>query len=420
MTSDGLDVRVEGITKQFGETRALSDVSLGVRPGSVHALVGENGAGKSTLGRIVSGVIRPDTGRILVDAAPIEFREPRDALAAGIATIAQEICLVPALNAIDNILLGIETSRLGLVRRDAMVERCRELADRVGFDIPLKRPVGGLSIAQQQQVEILRALSRDARLIVMDEPSARLSQVETGKLHEIVRHLKAEGRSVLLISHFLAEVLEAADDVTILRDGRTVRSSATSDETEETLVEGMLGRKVGAQFPPRTSADLTVSAVLSGAAVSRRRACSDASLELRPGEIVGLSGLVGAGRSELGLALAGAARASAGTIEIDGIAVDFRSPRVALRAGVFLLPESRRTRACSCQRSVRENVSVASLSRLGRVGFVRRERSVGSRRDPRRLAIVAASAEVPVDVAVRRQPAEGALRATLAVRAREC
>jgi ABC-type sugar transport system ATPase subunit len=373
VTAAGLDVRVEDITRHFGETRALSEVSLSVRPGSVHALVGENGAGKSTLGRIISGVIRPDSGRILIDGTPVAFGTPHDALDAGVATIAQELALVPALSAVENVLLGIESSRLGVVRRAEMVVRYRELAERAGFDIPPKRPVGSLPIAQQQQVEILRALSRDARLIVMDEPTARLSGQETVKLHELIGRLKASGRSVLLISHFLAEVLAVADEVTVLRDGRTVRTSPTTEETEESLVEAMLGRAAGAQFPERRFADTAAAT----APVLRASDLSgpgfvEASLDLWPGEIVGLSGLVGAGRSELGRVLAGAARASAGSLQVGGVPVHFRSPRDGRRAGVFMLPESRRDQGLFFLRPVRENVSVGSLSMFSRLGFVDR------------------------------------------------
>jgi len=375
MTGAGLDIRVEEVSKSFGETRALSAVSLSVAAGSVHGLVGENGAGKSTLGRIISGVIRPDVGAVLVNGEPVDFRSPRDALDLGIATIAQEIALVPALSAAENVLLGVEPSRLGFVRRRSMTASYRALAESVGFDIPAGRPVGQLAIAQQQQVEILRALSRDARLIVMDEPSARLSGAEVGKLHALIRRLAADGRSVLLISHFLNEVLEVADQVTVLRDGRVVSSRSCADESPSTLIESMLGRELGAQFPPIAVPATDAPVVLRVTELSGP-GFADVSLDVRAGEVVGLAGLVGAGRTELGRALVGASRPSAGRIELGGQTRRFGSPRDARRAGVFMLPESRRDEGLIYLRSIRDNVTLASLDQLTRAGFTdsRRER----------------------------------------------
>ncbi|HWH24655.1 MAG TPA: sugar ABC transporter ATP-binding protein [Candidatus Limnocylindria bacterium] len=377
MVGNGLDLRVEAISKSFGETRALSEVSLSVRPASVHALVGENGAGKSTLGRIIAGIIRPDAGRIYIDGEPVELNWPRDALDRGIAAIAQEIALVPSLTAAENVLLGVEPCRLGFVRRRTMAQRYRELAASVGFEVPADRPVGSLSIAQQQEVEILRALSRNARLVVMDEPSARLSAAETDKLHRLIRALAEGGRSVLLISHFLNEVLAVADTVSVLRDGRAVHEAPTATQTEASLVEKMLGRKLGAQFPARRPAPPSAPVVLRAADLSGP-GFDGVSLAVRAGEIVGLAGLVGAGRTEVGRAIVGAAPVHAGTLEIDGAERRFKTPRDGRRRGVLMIPESRREQGLFHLRSARENVSVASLEQLSRLGFVesRRERTV--------------------------------------------
>ena len=369
MTDSGLDLRVEVVSRQFGETRALSDVSLSVRPGSVHALVGENGAGKSTLGRIISGVIRPDSGRIIVDGATVSFDSPRHALDRGIATIAQEIALVPALGAAANVLLGVEPRRLGFLRRAEARTRYERLAADAGFDIPADLPVGSLSIAAQQQVEILRALSRDARLIVMDEPTARLSIAEAEKLHAVIRRLVADGRSVLLISHFLEEVLAVADEVTVLRDGRVVRNGLAATQSRASLIEAMLGRKLGAQFPdrrpPPADAPVVVEAIsLAGPSFT------DISLIVRAGEIVGLAGLVGAGRSEFAQAILGAAPVSAGHVTIGGRVARFSTPRQALREGVVMIPESRRDQGLFYLRPTRENVSVSSLGQFTRLGVV--------------------------------------------------
>ncbi len=376
MPPAGIDLRVEDVSKQFGETRALSEVSLSALPAFVHALVGENGAGKSTLGRIISGIVRPDSGRVLVNGEPVEFESPRHALDRGIATIAQELALVPALDAAANVLLGVEPSRLGFVQRPELRERFSRLAAEAGFDLPLHRPVGSLSMAQQQQVEVLRALSRDARLIVMDEPTARLSAAETDKLHAIIRSLAADGRSVLLISHHLDEVLSVADEVTVLRDGMVVHHGPTAGESQASLIRAMLGRELGAQFPARRPAPADTPALIRTVELSGP-GFRDVSLTVRAGEIVGLAGLVGAGRSELARAIMGATRPTAGRVEIAGRVASFRTPRQAVREGVLMIPESRRDQGIFQLRPTRENVSISSLERFSRWGVVhgRGERS---------------------------------------------
>lgn len=367
--TDGIDLRVEDVSKHFGETRALSEVSLSVLPASVHALVGENGAGKSTLGRIISGVVRRDSGRVLVNGEPVEFDSPRQALDRGIATIAQEIALVPGLDVAANVLLGVEPARLGFVQRRELRDRFDRLAAEAGFDLPLDRPVGSLSIAQQQQVEILRALSRDARLIVMDEPSARLSQVETDKLHAIIRALAADGRSVLLISHHLDEVLSVADEVTVLRDGMVVHHGPTASESQASLIRYMLGRELGAQFPAHRPAAADAPVVIRTAGLSGA-GFADVSLTIRAGEIVGLAGLVGAGRSEFARTIFGAAQPTAGSVELGGQVVEFGIPRQAVRAGLAMIPESRRDQGVFYLRPTRENVSMSSLDQFSRLGIV--------------------------------------------------
>jgi rhamnose transport system ATP-binding protein len=391
----GLELRVEGLSKSFGETRAVRDVSLGVLPGSVHALVGENGAGKSTLGRIIAGVIQPDEGTVVIDGEPVHLRSPRDALDRGIATIAQELALVPSLTAAENVLLGAEPRRLGFVRRRALVDEYARLAAAAGFDVPTDRPVAALSVAQQQEVEILRALSRDARLIVLDEPSARLSAAEAAKLRAIIRALADSGRSVLLISHFLEEVLAVADAVTVLRDGQVVRNAAASDETEASLIESMLGRELGAQFPERRPPPADAPVVLRATDL-RGPGFSSVSLEVRAGEIVGLAGLVGAGRTEFGRVVAGAERAVGGTLEITGQARTFGTPREARRRGVLMIPESRREQGLFHRRPARENVSVSTVDELSLGGFVdlRRERRVTD--DVLTRATVNAPGDTPV------------------------
>jgi simple sugar transport system ATP-binding protein/ribose transport system ATP-binding protein len=238
------------IDKSFGGTRALDGVSLDFRAGSVHALVGENGAGKSTLAKIISGVIAPDRGQLILKGRSIVLGSPRAARDAGIALVAQELALVPRMTAPDNVYLGLEPRRAGVLDRRALRARYRALAADVGFDVPEDVPVARLSLARRQQVEILRALASDAGLLVLDEPTAALSSVEAEHLHDVVRRLVRAGRAVVLVSHFLGEVLAIADTISVLRDGRLVRSGPAAGETEASLIAAMLGRSVSHTYPP--------------------------------------------------------------------------------------------------------------------------------------------------------------------------
>ena len=294
MTDGPAHVELVGISKHFGGVRALDEISLSIPSGTVHALVGENGAGKSTLAKIVAGAVTADEGQLLIQGSPAAFRSPREALAHGIAMIAQELLVVPKLSVAENVFLGTEPRRSGWVQRRALHRRYEELAQRAGFGLPADQAAGSLRTAEQQQVEILRALARDAQLLVMDEPSGALSRTDTERLHEIIRSLAAAETTVLLVSHFLREVLALSDTVTVLRDGRLVRSGVAAEETEESLIQAMLGRPLGAAFPPkppqRGDAPIALSARgLSGPGIS------STSLEVRVGEIVGIAGLVGAG-----------------------------------------------------------------------------------------------------------------------------
>ncbi len=363
-------LELSGVVKTFGSTRALDDVSLQVRTGSIHALVGENGAGKSTLGKIVAGVFRPDHGTLVLEGTPTSFSSPREALDHGIAHVAQELALVPQLTAAQNVFLGVEPRRGGFIRRGDLRARFERLAADAGFEIPADAPVGALPIGRQQQVEILRALARDAQLIVFDEPTASLSAAEVLRLHGVLRKLAAAGRSVILVSHFLGEILELSDTVTILRDGRVVRTAATADETEASLISGMLGRTLSRTFPSkvRPAGDAPAALVVQDLTAPGVRGVS---LTVRVGEIVGLAGLIGAGRSELARAIFGAVPGTAARLTLGETQLG-ASPEASIQAGVALIPESRKDEGLLLGRPVRENVSLANLSRLTRLGFVRR------------------------------------------------
>ncbi|MEX1141077.1 MAG: sugar ABC transporter ATP-binding protein [Thermoleophilaceae bacterium] len=365
-------LHVRRLSKRFGVIRAVTDVDLEVRRGSIHAIVGENGAGKSTLGKIVAGAVRPSAGEVRVDGRPLLARSPRDALRLGIGTISQEFALMPTRTVVDNVFLGTERARAGIVRRGELRARFEALRSRLGFALDADALVEGLSVPDCQKVEIMRALARDASLIVMDEPTAGLSAHDTERFVEVVKELAEAGTTVVFISHYLAEVLALADVVTVMRDGRVVRTAPTSEETPDSLITAMLGRPLDTAFPPRTPPRPDAPVRLSVRGLTRAGAFEGVSLSVRAGEIVGLAGLVGCGRSEIARAICGADQPDAGEIEIDGCRVDPHCPRDAIRHGLVMLPESRKEDGLMLGRSIVENVTLPHLASLARLTLIRR------------------------------------------------
>ncbi|WP_420625476.1 sugar ABC transporter ATP-binding protein [Candidatus Poriferisodalis sp.] len=375
-TPGPVHVELKDVSKRFGSTQAVDGANLAVHRGAIHALVGENGAGKSTVGKIISGLYVADSGSLAVDGRIVRFRSPWHAFDAGITTIAQELALVPDQTVVDNVFLGVEATRWGCVRRPESLRRFRELADRTGIHVDPAVTVGELSVADQQRIEILRAVARRTELVVMDEPSARLSTAERSQLHRLVRSLRDQGITVLFISHFLDEVLELADAVTIMRDGRVVRTSAPSQETTDSLVEAMIGRKLDASFPPKPRLPDEQDAP---ALRVRGLRCSGSSpsddgldLDVAAGEIVGIAGLVGSGRTEFLRAVYGADPVAGGEVTVSGQRLRGTRPDRAIRAGVGLIPESRKDHGLLMERSVRENVSLPHLRRFATAGVVNR------------------------------------------------
>ncbi|MDF2443195.1 MAG: ribose transport system ATP-binding protein [Subtercola sp.] len=311
-------VQLRGISKRFGGTQALDDVTISLALGEVHAFVGENGAGKSTLGKIVAGLYTHDAGHLLVAGEEVGRWDPLRAQHAGIAMIAQELSLVPELTVEQNVFLGIEHNRLGVMKGD-LSARYAELESQAHFGLSPKVKVGSLRIADQQKVEILRALARDAKVIVMDEPTSSLTAHKTARLHELILGLKAQGRAVVYVSHFLDAVLQVCDTVSIMRDGKLQRSGPIAAETKKTIVEAMLGKELAFSFPERAPApDASIAPLLVLDTLSSEGGVADASLIVRPGEIVGLLGLVGSGRTEILKAVVGVDRVTGGTLIIDG------------------------------------------------------------------------------------------------------
>jgi ABC-type sugar transport system ATPase subunit len=374
VTPDRPLIEVRDAAKHFGGVTALAGVSITLAPGSVHGLVGENGAGKSTLAKVIGGVLEPDAGELLVDGEPVRFRAPREALAAGIATIAQEIALVPARSVLENVFLGIEPRRAGVVDRRALRRRFAALDERTGFALDPDVRVGALRTAEQQKVEIVRAIARDARLILMDEPTAALTSDESERLLGVIRALAADGTAVVLVSHHLDEVLAVCEQVTVMRDGKIVRTGPAANETAQSLVTAMVGRAVDTTYPDKRPAASDAPVVLEARSLSRGRSVSEVSLQVRAGEIVGLAGLVGSGRSEVARLLAGADRADEGEIVLDGTPVRFRHPRDAARHGIAMVPESRKEEGLLMMRSIRENATLATLPRFTRAGVVERSK----------------------------------------------
>ena len=362
------------ISKRFGGVRAVVDADLELAEGEVHGLVGENGAGKSTLSKIIAGVHPPDAGEVLVDGEPVRFGAPRDALAAGIATIAQEIALVPRGTVEANVLLGIEPNQTGVVRRRELRGRFEEVEARVAFGLRPDARVGALRTAEQQKVEIMRAIARDARLIVMDEPTAALTRDESERLLEIIRRLSAGGTAVLLVSHHLDEVLAVCSRVTVMRDGHVVRTGRAEDETPQTLVNAMIGREMTLEYPPKRPPAADAPVVLEARGLTRGRELDDVSLAVRAGEIVGLAGLVGSGRTEVARAIFGADPLEHGEVRLEGRPIRVRGPRQAARHGIAMLPESRKEQGLVMMRSVRENVTLPTLDDYARAGVVSRRR----------------------------------------------
>jgi simple sugar transport system ATP-binding protein/ribose transport system ATP-binding protein len=364
-------VEVVGISKRFGGVQALADISLTIERGEIHGLVGENGAGKSTLGKIIAGASTPDEGELRVAGRAVSYRAPRDALADGLTLIAQEISLVPARSVIENVYLGREASTLGWVDRGELRRRFAELNRRAGFDLPADAPAGTLRLADQQKVEILRALARGAELIVMDEPSAALTADESARLFEIVRGLKKQGTTIVYVSHFLDEVLSLVDTVTVLKDGKLVRTSPAAVETPDRLVTAMLGRSLELAFPEKAFPPPDAPVVLSVRGLAREGVIHDVSLDVRASEIVGLAGLIGSGRSEVARAIFGADRRDAGDIELDGRRLTARTPQQAIRAGVAMLPESRKDQGLHMERSLVENVTLPHLADVSKALFIK-------------------------------------------------
>jgi D-xylose transport system ATP-binding protein len=373
-------LRADGIIKRFGGITALDGVSFDLRPGEIHALCGENGAGKSTLIKILGGVHPADSyeGTLYVDGAPAHFRSVRDAGRAGIAVIHQELALVEEMTVAENVFLGAEPRRGLLVDWDRIVREATELFTRYALDVDARALVGDLGVGRRQLVEIVRALRANSRVLVLDEPTAALSDRETERLLEVLRDLRKRGVACIYISHRLGEVMALADRITVLRDGKSVAKFDGSEASEAAIIRAMVGREIVDLFPRRASSsspkeapllrvrDLDVSATPTGPLV-----VSGVSFEARAGEVVGIGGLMGAGRTELVMHLFGAfGHRRRGTVEVGGQSLTGASPREAMAAGLVLVSEDRKRYGLVLDESVRFNLALSVLDRFAPLGLI--------------------------------------------------
>ena len=376
-TSVGFPVLgVSEVSKRFGGVVALDRVSLELRAGEVHALVGENGAGKSTLIKILTGVYQPDKGQIIYRDAAVTFARPLDAQAAGINTIYQEVNLVPLLSVARNLFLGHEqTNRFGLIDFARMHREATTVLARYGIEVDVRRPLRELGLGVQQMVAIARAVSADHRVVIMDEPTSSLEPREVERLLEVVDVLRRDGVAVVYVTHRLEEVFRLCDQVTVLRDGRRVHTGPVAAISRLELVSRMLGREIADVARARTRFNERETTrdeepVLRATDLTRRHLLDRVSVDARAGEVVGLGGLLGSGRSETAKALYGAQPLDAGTVEVDGKPVRGGSPRASISAGLALIPEDRKAEGIVPTLSVRDNIVLAALPTLSRAGFV--------------------------------------------------
>ncbi len=368
MTSSAPLLELDGISKSFPGVHALRGVHLSLQAGRVLALLGANGAGKSTLIKTIGGMYLPDAGTVSLTGEPVSIRSPREAIARGIGIIHQEFQLVPSLTVRENLFLGMDHP-LSQVRKKRERSETRAILKRLGVDIDPDRRCGSLTVAQQQLVEIAKAMHRNAKILIMDEPTAAISPHEADRLLDLIGELKSRGVGIIYVTHRLEEVFRVADELLIMRDGATVMHRATSECTREQLIQAMVGKEMGTEFPPRD--ELTGDVLLEVRSIGRGTAVNDVSLSLHQGEILGITGLVGAGRTELARLIFGADRADRGSLRLNGQTVAIHSPTDAIDAGICLLTEDRKREGLILGRSSAENFGLPNLDRFSRMGWLR-------------------------------------------------
>jgi inositol transport system ATP-binding protein len=363
-------LEMSGISKTFPGVKALQDVGLKVRPGTVHSLMGENGAGKSTLMKILAGIYTPDAGRIVIDGSEVTVADPAASLALGVSMIHQELSSVPELTVAENIFLGRELrNRYGLVSRKAMEREARSIFERWEISVSPRHKMRSLSVAQAQMVEIAKAISFGSRIIIMDEPTSAIMEREVGHLHAMIRQLREAGTAIIYITHKMDEVFAISDEVTVFRDGQWVDTRPAAELDRDRLITLMVGRELTNLFPKADAPIGDVAMRVQG--LNRGSLVRDVSFEVRHGEILGIAGLMGAGRTEVLETIFGVHPAESGTVEVHGTARRIREPRDAIRAGLALLTEDRKQTGIMGVLSVRDNMSVAALPKYSPQGLLR-------------------------------------------------
>ncbi len=392
--------RMEGIAKRYGGVRALEDAELVVHAGRIHAILGENGAGKSTLIKVMSGVVAPDAGRMVLDGREIIFASPAEANRAGIVCIFQELSLIPELSVADNIVISDPPKRFGMIDRKAQRRIAEEALARAGAgDIHPSALVKDLPLSRRQMVEIAKALARKPRILILDEATSALTAADVSKVFDVLKRLRAEGLALLYISHRMHEIAELADDCTVFRNGSKIATYKAGTKTDNEVIELMIGREYRNVFPPKPAAASTVQPILECRDLGWTDRLSGIDLTVRPGEVVGLGGLDGQGQRELLLALFGVLRGCTGDILIDGKPTDLKSPAHARSGniGMALIPEDRKTEGLMLPMTVRENLSFAAMDKVSSHGII--DRAAEDRlldEMVRLLAIKTAGLEIPV------------------------
>jgi galactofuranose transport system ATP-binding protein len=395
-------LETRNLVKRFPGVLALDDVDFRLMPGEVHTLVGQNGAGKSTLIKALTGVYQHDGGHVLFDGEEVSFANTRESQAAGISTIYQEVNLIPLLSVAQNVFLGREPrSRFGLIDYGRMNREAAEILDRYGLDVDVTAPLHTLALGVQQMVAIARAVSQEARVVIMDEPTSSLEEREVATLFRVIRQLREDDVGVIYVSHFLDELYEICQTVTVMRDGKVVHTGDLHEMTKLELISTMLGKELAETERGATAFEeheaISTEPVLEAQSLSRRHVLDGVSLEVRPGEVVGLGGLLGAGRSETAKAIFGAQQLDSGSVKVNGSDVEIGSPASAIKAGIAFLPEDRKAEGIIPDLSVRENLVAAALPSLSRAGLVsEKKQNEFVERYMERLGIKASSPEQPI------------------------
>ena len=372
-------LEMRNISKSFPGVRALDDVTFCCERGEVHALVGENGAGKSTMMKVLSGAYKPNQGQIIIDGKVVDIENPRHAQDLGISIIYQEFNLIPYMDIAENIFIGREPIiSAGIIDFELMYQKSKELLDQIGINLDLKKWVMELSVAEQQIIEICKAIAFKAKIVVMDEPSSALSEEETGRLYNIIRKLKAQGITVIYISHRLKEIFEIADSVTVLRDGKLVSNDDIKNINQNALVRNMVGRVLDILFPEKGKGGR--GNLLEVKKLSRQGIIKNISLDIQKGEIVGLAGLIGSGRTEVARAIFGVDALDEGEIYLNGKKIRINTPKDAVSNGIGLVPEDRKRQGLVLCLTVRNNIVLSVLERIKRFWFtnVKKEREISN------------------------------------------